>query len=670
MNFKNKKFNLAGLAIGLAGLVFLLSGPFVSAAGCDENAKQSYFLSVFNPLISFAEKTIKGFGYDVVLAAAPDPDICIATGGTCLSSDSVGCSGTTPTATMNWEAAPNVIIGSVYLDYYILSVGGSGYNVGLNTSYTVSGLTTGTTYNWSVEAYYNNGPSAGWGVTNQPCGSFTTPGCCAASCGGWSGCSVSCGGGTQSRTCTRTNCSTYTETQSCNTQCCPVNGGWSAWSSWSGWSACSSCSQSRTQTRTCTNPSPSCGGAACSGSSTETQTQSCGAVNGGWSGWSNTGSCGSYQSCKQRQDRTCTNPSPSCGGAACSGASTQYLDCGAVNGGWSGWSACSVSCGGGTQTRTCTNPSPSCGGANCTGSSSQPCNTQPCVYTLTVSKSGSGSGTVTSDPSGINCGPSCPSQSASYNSGGTVTLSASPSAGSTFTTSWSGDCSGNGPGIVIMTQNRNVTATFNIANAPPSAANLNVTQPDYCLVGWASAIFSWTFTDPDSDTQSAYQIQADNNSSFSSPEVDSGKVVSTSNSYATQSGKLSFNTTYYWRLMVWDSKDAASSWISGASFTTPRHAYPYVDFTWIPQNPTIDENTQFTDQSQVYGGAVKSSWFWTFQNGSPSTSAIQNPLIRFLSTGAKSITLKVTDSDGFNCTGQKTLNTLLRLPDWREIPPF
>jgi len=50
-----------------------------------------------------------------------------------------------------------------------------------------------------------------------------------------------------------------------------------------------------------------------------------------------------------------------------------------VDGGWTAWSACSVSCGGGTQTRTCTNPAPANGGAACSGSSSQSCNTQSCV---------------------------------------------------------------------------------------------------------------------------------------------------------------------------------------------------------------------------------------------------------------------------------------------------
>lgn len=49
-----------------------------------------------------------------------------------------------------------------------------------------------------------------------------------------------------------------------------------------------------------------------------------------------------------------------------------------VDGGWSEWSECSATCGGGTQTRTCTNPAPANGGASCEGSSSQECNTQSC----------------------------------------------------------------------------------------------------------------------------------------------------------------------------------------------------------------------------------------------------------------------------------------------------
>ena len=82
---------------------------------------------------------------------------------------------------------------------------------------------------------------------------------------------------------------------------------------------------------------------------------------------------------------------------------------------------------------------------------------------LTVSKAGSGSGTVTSADGGINCGSSC---SDSYAQGTTVTLTATPAAGSTFA-GWSGGgCSGTGTCVVTMSSTQSVTATFNTQASP------------------------------------------------------------------------------------------------------------------------------------------------------------------------------------------------------------
>lgn len=150
---------------------------------------------------------------------------------------------------------------------------------------------------------------------------------------------------------------------------------------------------------------------------------------------------------------------------------------------------------------------------------------------------------------------------------------------------------------------------------------------------------------------------------------DSGKVYSSSNSYATPPGRLSYNTTYYWRVRVWDQDNMTSTWAVGPSFTTPKHAYPTPDFTWSPEKPTIGEIVQFTDRSQAYGGARVTFWYWTFQDGDPSTSNLQNPQVKFLSPGVKTVTLRVTDSDGYSCTGQKRVNAQYPLPFWKEIHP-
>ena len=178
-------------------------------------------------------------------------------------------------------------------------------------------------------------------------------------------------GGMYSWTCNDSNGSFYVP-NACSCFIAPrVNGGWS------GWSGCTRSCGGGTQSRTCTNPPPSGGGASCSGpSSLACNTQAC-PVNGGWSGWGGcTATCGGGT-----QSRTCTNPSPSGGGAYCSGSSSQNCNTQAcpVNGGWSGWGGCTATCGGGTQNRSCNNPLPANGGADCSGPSSQDCNMQSCI---------------------------------------------------------------------------------------------------------------------------------------------------------------------------------------------------------------------------------------------------------------------------------------------------
>ncbi len=76
---------------------------------------------------------------------------------------------------------------------------------------------------------------------------------------------------------------------------------------------------------------------------------------------------------------------------------------------------------------------------------------------LSVSNEGTGSGTVTSSPSGISCVSAC---SSSYGIGTSVTLTATPLSGSTFN-GWSGGgCSGTGACVVTMNATTSVTATF------------------------------------------------------------------------------------------------------------------------------------------------------------------------------------------------------------------
>jgi hypothetical protein len=93
-------------------------------------------------------------------------------------------------------------------------------------------------------------------------------------------------------------------------------------------------------------------------------------------------------------------------------------------------------------------------------------------FKLTVTTTGSGSGTVTSSPAGINCGLTC---SALYEEATEVTLTATPASGSTFS-GWSGSgCSGTASCKVTMSEAKSAAAEFTEEESGPVFHKLTVT---------------------------------------------------------------------------------------------------------------------------------------------------------------------------------------------------
>ncbi len=91
----------------------------------------------------------------------------------------------------------------------------------------------------------------------------------------------------------------------------------------------------------------------------------------------------------------------------------------------------------------------------------------PASFDLTVSKSGTGSGTITSSPDGIDCGSDCLE---SLENGSLVTLTAKPETGSSFI-GWSGPdgCWDTSPCEVTMDEARDIDAEFTKSKLPSNS---------------------------------------------------------------------------------------------------------------------------------------------------------------------------------------------------------
>lgn len=182
-------------------------------------------------------------------------------------------------------------------------------------------------------------------------------------------------------------------------------------------------------------------------------------------------------------------------------------------------------------------------------------------FTLTVSKSGTGSGTVTGGS--VNCGSTC-----TMSGSGSVSLSAVAASGSTFA-GWSGGgCSGTSACSVTLSSNQTVTATFNTTqnNPPPNPGDTTppvISAVTSTGITSSGATITWT-TDEVADSQVQYGLTTSygSNSPLNSSAVTTHSVTLTG---------LSANSTYHFTVASADPSGNKTT--SGDNtFTTPAGA--------------------------------------------------------------------------------------------------
>lgn len=271
-----------------------------------------------------------------------------------------------------------------------------------------------------------------------------------------------------------------------------------------------------------------------------------------------------------------------------------------------------------------------------------------------------------------------------------------------------------------------VSTSLVLPNSPPYVESTALSGEKYCNInpGVGQVGFQWVYKDDDGDEQAQYHLQVSTvdfsdatfgpedlvvDSINSQPGIASGgtgtSAVSVKQTPSPDPTDLDigYNQTYYWRVRVKAATGSPlwSDWVqyddpgdpdgdgNSKTFTTPLHAYPWVDF-----EPADGASLSFDSGDVQFCSIFESgvcetepatgwtacydadgncnTWDWTFWGGTPGTSSDPNPLVTYSAAGDKQADLTVTDSDNYSCTVTHKFELIspLTLPKWEEIPPF
>ena len=199
------------------------------------------------------------------------------------------------------------------------------------------------------------------------------------------------------------------------------------------------------------------------------------------------------------------------------------------------------------------------------------------------------------------------------------------------------------------------------------------------VVPGTAITFYWTYSDPEGDPQTLFEIQVDNSSAFIAPKFNH-TLASDHTEYTLNltddgppinwSTELTWATNYWWRVRVRDSYKW-SEWSSPNHFRTDNHASPEPSFTFAPFPIVADEEITFTDTSTFYDGGVGiRKWEWDFDGNGIIDSTGVTATHTFADIGGYTVILTVTDGSGYFCKASTPINAVSPLLEWIEVPPI
>ncbi|MDP3990899.1 MAG: FISUMP domain-containing protein [Candidatus Nealsonbacteria bacterium] len=220
-------------------------------------------------------------------------------------------------------------------------------------------------------------------------------------------------------------------------------------------------------------------------------------------------------------------------------------------------------------------------------------------------------------------------------------------------------------------------------NPPTRVPGVNPVWDNCVFAGKSLPTFSWVYTDPEDDPQTAYIFEIDDDASFQNPKFNHFAQSSSTSYTLTDLDQdddnprdwlpdddwLDWRKSYHWQVSV---RDANNNWATSNQFQfqTPSEAYPYSGFSWNPLSPRQGEVVILIPDNIE----VDWSYSWTLIEGGiefVDSTTFETPEPHVIFASSTNIMMLTVGKELLFCTSDEyVISAELPLPEYQEAPPI